>query len=113
MHTLRSATLVKIEATVPSYRHKSRKQGPQREVDLGRIETDDHRGANHENGGGHIPKLLQFFQSEPVLGDVLVFELDVLLRKILFRLAAEHSTRLGINYDSLHTEQQFPEKRAA
>ena len=84
--------------------HSSQVCLPQRGINLYRIEADDHRAINYHNGGSHVPELLQFFQSGRILGDVLVLELDILLRKILFRLAAEHSTGLGINYDSLHVD---------
>jgi hypothetical protein len=67
---------------------------PQCSINLFGIEADNHRAINHDYGGGHVSKLLQFLQSLRILGDVFVVEWDTLLRKVLFRLAAEHSTRL-------------------
>jgi hypothetical protein len=59
------------------------------------------------------PRLFSSSEASPSLVMSLSSNWMFFCERYSFRLAAEHSTRLGINYDSLHTEQQFPEKRAA
>ena len=59
-----------------------------------RISDDNHRSS-------HVTKFLKLGQGAGILRYVPLLELYALVRKILFRLIAEHSPALGINDDVL------------
>ncbi len=59
-----------------------------------RIFDDNHRSS-------HVTKFLKLGQGAGILRYVPLLELYALVRKILFRLIAEHSPALGINDDVL------------
>src|ERR1700732_3449328 len=75
---------------------------PQCLINLVGIESHNYRTVNDHHGSGHKPKSLQIGQGARVLRYVLLLKLYALLRKIFFRLVAEHSPVLGINDDVLH-----------
>ena len=49
----------------------------------------------------HVPQLLQFVQSIGVNSDVSFGEINLVLRKKLFRPVTKHSTRLAVKYNLL------------
>jgi hypothetical protein len=65
------------------------------------IEPHDDRTVNDDHGSGHVTKLLKIGQGARILRYVSLLKLYTLLRKILLRLVAEHSSMLGINDDVL------------
>jgi hypothetical protein len=72
-------------------------------VDLSRIEADDHGSIDDGNRGCHVSEPLKLCNSFGVLGHIALSKRDLLLRKILFRPLAEHSTGLcEYRYGFLH-----------
>ena len=74
----------------------------QRGVDLSLIEADYHTSVDYQNRSGHVAEFFQLFEGTRVCRNVPVFKWNLLLRKILLRLATKHSSRLRINHDTLH-----------
>ena len=70
-------------------------------INLDWIKANNHCAINDNNRSGHLPKFLRIGQSARILRDVPLLKLYSLLRKILFRLIAEHSPMLGVNDDVL------------
>jgi hypothetical protein len=65
------------------------------------VESHDDRTVNDNDGSGHVSKLLEIGKGTGILRYVALVKLDAFLRKILFRLVAEHSPLLRINHDVL------------
>ena len=72
-----------------------------RPINLLCVESHDDRTADDNHRSGHVTKFLEFGQSARILRYVFFLKLYSLLRKILFRLVAEHSSMLGVNHDVL------------
>jgi len=70
-------------------------------INLDWIKANNHCAINDNHRSGYVPKFLKIGQSARILRDVPLLKLYSLLRKILFRLIAEHSPMLGINDDVL------------
>jgi hypothetical protein len=64
------------------------------------IESHDDRTVDDNHRSSHVTKFLEIGQGARILRDVPFLKLYALLRKILFRLTAEHSAVLGINDDA-------------
>src|SRR5437016_11376743 len=75
---------------------------PNRLINLLGVESHDDRTINENHRSGHVPEFLEIGQGVRVLRYVPLLKLYALLRKILFRLVAEHSPMLGINDDVHH-----------
>jgi hypothetical protein len=65
------------------------------------VESHDDRSVNDNHWSGHVTKFLKIGQGARIVRYVSVLKLYALLRKIPFRLVAEHSPMLGINEDVL------------
>jgi hypothetical protein len=65
------------------------------------VESHDDRAINDDHRSCHVAKSLEIGESPRILRDVPLLKLYTLLRKILFRLVAEHSPMLGINHNIL------------
>ena len=65
------------------------------------VESHDDRTVNDNHGSGHVTKFLEIGKGARILRYVPLLKLHAFLRKILFRLVAEHSSMLGINHDVL------------
>ncbi len=70
-------------------------------INLVGVESHDDRAINDNHRSGHVTKFLEIGQGARVFRYVPLLKLYALLRKILFRLIAEHSRMLGINDDVL------------
>jgi hypothetical protein len=70
-------------------------------INLLGVESHDDRTINDNHRSGHITEFLEIGQGAGVLCYVPLLKLYAFLRKILFRLVAEHSPMLGINDDVL------------
>jgi hypothetical protein len=73
-----------------------------RPINLLCVESHDDRTVNDNHRSGHVTKFLKIGQGARILRYVPLSKLYAILRKILFRLVAEHSPMLGINHDVLH-----------
>jgi len=65
------------------------------------LESHDDQTVNDNHRSGHATKSLKIGQGARIVRYLSLLKLYALLRKILFRLVAEHSPMLGINYDVL------------
>ena len=74
---------------------------PQSLINLIGVESHNDRTINDNHRSGHVPEFLEIGQGARILRYVPLLKLYALLRKILFRLVAEHSPTLGINDDIL------------
>jgi hypothetical protein len=72
-----------------------------RPIDLLGVESHDHRTIYNNHRSSHVTKFLEIGQGARILRYVPLLKRYALLRKILFRLVAEHSPALGINDDVL------------
>lgn len=68
-------------------------------IDFFLIKTDDYRTINDDYRSGHVTKFLEIDQRAGVLRNISLLKPHAFLRKILFRLIAEHSPVLGIDND--------------
>jgi len=64
------------------------------------VESDYDRTVNDNHGSGQITEFLEVSQGGGILRHVPLLKLQALLRKILFRLIAEHSSMLGVEHDA-------------
>ena len=76
-------------------------------INLVSIETHNYGTVDDDHRSRHVSEGFEFAESSGVLCDVLPVKLYSLLRKILFRLIAEHSTELGI-YDDFNRHAHSP-----
>jgi hypothetical protein len=76
-------------------------QRSKRLVNVSCVESHYDGTINDNHRSGHITEFLEIGQGARILRYVLLLKFDALLRKILFRLVAEHSPMLGINDDIL------------
>ncbi len=74
---------------------------PKRLINLVSVEADHDRTVDDDDRSGHVTKFLEIGECSRILRYVPLLELYAFLRKILFRLIAEHSPVLGINHDVL------------
>ena len=70
-------------------------------VNLVSVKSHNDRTVDDNHRSGHVTKFLEIGQGARILRYFPLLELYALLRKILFRLIAEHSPMLGINDDVL------------
>lgn len=70
-------------------------------INLVSVEADDNRTVDDDDRSGHVTKFFEIGECSRILRYVPLMELSAFLRKILFRLIAEHSPMLGINHDVL------------
>lgn len=76
---------------------------------LGRIEADHGLAVNDGYRRAHIAELFQLRQCLRVLRDILLFKGNLVLRKKLFRLAAEESPGLAVDdYTLGHLQASCP-----
>jgi len=82
-------------------RYRSLRLTPKGLVYLLSVESHDDRAVNDDHRSRHVAKSLEIGESPRILRYVPLLKLYALLRKILFRLVAEHSPMLGINHNIL------------
>jgi hypothetical protein len=79
------------------FRCELRRTELQEASQLRNIESDHDLPIDDAHRRGHIAEFFQFAERSLIGSNVSIHEADVVPGKKLFHLAAEHSTRLGVN----------------